>query len=383
MLLDKLRLRNFRNYTALDIELFPGKNILLGNNGQGKTNIIEAVYLCGTGKSYRTSRDMELVRWGESTFYTASRFIRKNGDLLVEVAFSPERGKRIRLNGVHQDTAIDYIGAANVVIFGPDDLRIIKGGPVERRKFLDSEISAVNERYRKDLADYRRILIQRNTYLKDARHKVDSIHVKAALDVWDEQLVSVGVRIMVRRAKVIQEFSALAQNAWRDISSLGLLKLIYRPSFDVERPFLSDEQADEQGMTKKWSALFHDELVKLRQDELMRGVTLVGPHRDDMVFTLDGTDMRAFSSQGQQRAAVLALRLAELDFIRSEMGEDAILLLDDVSSELDPEKRAHLWKSMNRGIQTVITTTDEKIVDELSEPGKIFLVQAGSVQEAN
>jgi len=383
MLLDKLRLRNFRNYTALDIELFPGKNILLGNNGQGKTNIIEAVYLCGTGKSYRTSRDMELVRWGESTFYTASRFIRKNGDLLVEVAFSPERGKRIRLNGVHQDTAIDYIGAANVVIFGPDDLRIIKGGPVERRKFLDSEISAVNERYRKDLADYRRILIQRNTYLKDARHKVDSIHVKAALDVWDEQLVSVGVRIMVRRAKVIQEFSALAQNAWRDISSLGLLKLIYRPSFDVERSFLSDEQADEQGMTKKWSALFHDELVKLRQDELMRGVTLVGPHRDDMVFTLDGTDMRAFSSQGQQRAAVLALRLAELDFIRSEMGEDAILLLDDVSSELDPEKRAHLWKYIDRGIQTVITTTDEKIVDELSEPGKIFLVQAGSVQEAN
>ena len=334
-------------------------------------------------KVHRTSRDMELVRWGESTFYTASRFIRKNGDLLVEVAFSPERGKRIRLNGVHQDTAIDYIGAANVVIFGPDDLRIIKGGPVERRKFLDSEISAVNERYRKDLADYRRILIQRNTYLKDARHKVDSIHVKAALDVWDEQLVSVGVRIMVRRAKVIQEFSALAQNAWRDISSLGLLKLIYRPSFDVESPCLSDEQADEQGMTKKWSALFHDELVKLRQDELMRGVTLVGPHRDDMVFTLDGTDMRAFSSQGQQRAAVLALRLAELDFIRSEMGEDAILLLDDVSSELDPEKRAHLWKYIDRGIQTVITTTDEKIVDELSEPGKIFLVQAGSVQEAN
>jgi DNA replication and repair protein RecF len=136
-------------------------------------------------------------------------------------------------------------------------------------------------------------------------------------------------------------------------------------------------------MTKKWSALFHDELVKLRQDELMRGVTLVGPHRDDMVFTLDGTDMRAFSSQGQQRAAVLALRLAELDFIRSEMGEDAILLLDDVSSELDPEKRAHLWKYIDRGIQTVITTTDEKIVDELSEPGKIFLVQAGSVQEAN
>ena len=256
MLLDKLRLRNFRNYTALDIELFPGKNILLGNNGQGKTNIIEAVYLCGTGKSYRTSRDMELVRWGESTFYTASRFIRKNGDLLVEVAFSPERGKRIRLNGVHQDTAIDYIGAANVVIFGPDDLRIIKGGPVERRKFLDSEISAVNERYRKDLADYRRILIQRNTYLKDARHKVDSIHVKAALDVWDEQLVSVGVRIMVRRAKVIQEFSALAQNAWRDISSLGLLKLIYRPSFDVERPFLSDEQADEQGMTRSGQPCF-------------------------------------------------------------------------------------------------------------------------------
>jgi DNA replication and repair protein RecF len=379
MLLERLRLRNFRNHASLDIELFPGKNVLLGNNGQGKTNIIEAIYLCGTGKSYRTSRDIELIKWGESTFYTASRFLRKNGDLLVEVACSQERGKRIRLNGVHQDTGIEYIGAANVVIFGPDDLRIIKGGPVERRRFLDLEISAVHERYRKDLAKYRRILTQRNTFLKDARHLVGSMHGKAALDVWDEQLVSVGARVMVKRAKVIEDLSGLAQTAYKEISSSGLLKLTYRPSFDV----VESCPADEQGITQKWSALFHRELLRLRQAELIRGVTLAGPHRDDMTFTLDGVDMRAFSSQGQQRTAVLALRLAELEFVRNEMGEDAILLLDDVSSELDPSKRAHLWKYIDRGIQTVITTTDEKALDELSKPGKVFKVQSGSVQEVS
>lgn len=379
MLLERLRLRNFRNYASLDIELFPGKNVLLGNNGQGKTNIVEAIYLCGTGKSYRTSRDTDLIRWGESTFYTASRFLRKNGDLLVEVACSLERGKRIRLNGVHQDMGMEYIGAANVVIFGPDDLRIIKGGPVERRKFMDLEISAVHERYRKDLANYRRILTQRNTFLKDARHLVGSMHGKAALDVWDEQLVSVGARVMVKRAKVIDDLSVLAQNAYKEISSSGLLELTYRPSFDV----VDSCPTDEQEMTQKWSALFRKELLRLRQAELMRGITLAGPHRDDITFTLDGVDMRAFSSQGQQRTAVLALRLAELEFIRNEMGEDAILLLDDVSSELDPSKRAHLWKYIDRGIQTVITTTDEKALDELSKPGKVFTVQSGSVQEVN
>jgi DNA replication and repair protein RecF len=379
MLLERLRLRNFRNYASLDIELFPGKNVLLGNNGQGKTNIVEAIYLCGTGKSYRTSRDTDLIRWGESTFYTASRFLRKNGDLLVEVACSLERGKRIRLNGVHQDMGMEYIGAANVVIFGPDDLRIIKGGPVERRKFMDLEISAVHERYRKDLANYRRILTQRNTFLKDARHLVGSMHGKAALDVWDEQLVSVGARVMVKRAKVIDDLSVLAQNAYKEISSSGLLELTYRPSFDV----VDSCPTDEQEMTQKWSALFRKELLRLRQAELMRGITLAGPHRDDITFTLDGVDMRAFSSQGQQRTAVLALRLAELEFIRNEMGEDAILLLDDVSSELDPSKRAHLWKYIDRGIQTVITTTDEKALDELSKPGKVFTVKSGSVQEVN
>lgn len=379
MLLDRLRLRNFRNYASLDIDLFPGKNVLLGDNGQGKTNILEAIYLCGTGKSYRTSRDTELIRWGESTFYTASRFLHRNGDLLVEVACSQERGKRIRLNGVHQDTAIDYIGAANVVIFGPDDLKIIKGSPGERRRFLDLEISAVHEGYRKDLTKYRRILAQRNTFLKDGRHLINSSRGSAALDVWDEQLVSVGTRVMVKRALVIEELSLLAQTAYKEISSRGILQLEYSPSFIVRDLCDSNEEL----MAEKWSALFHRELLRLRQAEIMRGVTLAGPHRDDMTFTLDGVDMRVFSSQGQQRAAVLALRLAELDFVRNQMGEDAILLLDDVSSELDPSKRAHLWKYIDRGIQTVITTTDEKALNEFEKPAKVFKVQSGTVQEVS
>lgn len=379
MLLERLRLRNFRNYASLDIELFPGKNVLLGDNGQGKTNIVEAIYLCGTGKSYRTSRDTELIRWGESTFYTASKFLRKNGDFLVEVACSQERGKRIRLNGVHQDASIEYIGAANVVLFGPDDLRIIKGGPVERRRFLDLEISAVHDRYRRDLAQYRRILTQRNSFLKNGHQVMSSTHGRTALDVWDEQLVSAGAKVMVKRAQVIEELSQLAQTAYKEISPSGLLELKYRPSFRT----MDDCSGNEELMIQTWSLSFHKELRRLRQSELMRGITLAGPHRDDMTFTLDGVDMRVFSSQGQQRTAVLALRLAELDFVRNEMGEDAILLLDDVSSELDPSKRAHLWKYIDRGIQTVITTTDKKALNEFPKPAKVFKVKSGSVQEVS
>lgn len=377
MIIERLRLRNFRNYASLDLDLFPGKNVLLGDNGQGKTNIVEAIYLCGTGKSYRTPRDTELIRWGESTFYTASRFLRNNGDLLVEVACGRERRKRIRLNGVHQDTSIEYIGAANVVIFGPDDLRIIKGGPSERRKFLDVEISAVHEGYRKDLAQYRRILTQRNAFLKDTRYSSKSIHGRAVIDAWDEQLVAVGARIMVKRAQVIEQLSLMAQTAHKEISSDGILELKYSPSFHTE----DTQDVNEGLLLERWSTLFHNELLRLRRAEFMRGVTLAGPHRDDMTFTLDGIEMRVFSSQGQQRTAVLALRLAELDFVRSEMGEDAILLLDDVSSELDPLKRAHLWKYIDRGIQTIITTTDKRTLDEFSKPANVFKVQSGSVQE--
>ncbi len=382
MLLDKLRLRNFRNYASLDLDLFPGKNVLLGDNGQGKTNIVEAVYLCGTGKSYRTPRDTELIKWGESTFYTASRFLRTGGDLLVEVACSRERGKRVRINGIHQDTSMEYVGAANVVIFGPDDLQIIKGGPVERRRFLDMEISAVHEGYRKDLAQYRRVLSQRNAFLKDQRYALKSVHRGAAIDVWDEQLVSVGVRIMIKRAQVIRSLSLMAQTAHKEISSDGVFKLEYRPSFCVAGIQDTDKTLIDL-IAEEWSTLFHQELRRLRQVESMRGITLVGPHRDDMGFTLDGVEMKVFGSQGQQRTAVLALRLAELDFVRGEMGEDAILLLDDVSSELDPPKRAHLWKYIDRGIQTIITTTDRRTLNEFSKPAKIFKVESGSVQEVN
>ena len=174
----------------------------------------------------------------------------------------------------------------------------------------------------------------------------------------------------------------MAQTAHRQISSDGVFKLEYRPSFCVTGIQNTDETLIDL-IAEEWSTLFHQELRRLRQVESMRGITLVGPHRDDMGFTLDGVEMKVFGSQGQQRTAVLALRLAELDFVRSEMGEDAILLLDDVSSELDPPKRAHLWKYIDRGIQTIITTTDRRTLNEFSKPARIFKVESGSVQEVN
>lgn len=379
MTLEKLRLRHFRNYVALDLELHPGKNILAGDNGQGKTNILEAVYLCGTGSSNRTSRDVELIRWGDPAFYAASSFLRRDEPFLVEVTCDQDTGKRIKVNGVLQESTTEHIGAASIVIFGPDDLRIIKGGPVDRRRFLDTEIAAVNARYRRDLGAYRRVLMQRNALLRDARYSTRSAKSAqdTALDVWDDQLVSAGTRVMLKRAQAVRRLSILSKLAHRHISSDGDLELVYRPSFHVE----TAQEVGDQDTLHKWAASFRQELLRLRELEVTRGVTLVGPHRDELSFIVDGVDMRTFGSQGQQRAVLLAVRLAELEFVKSELGEDAILLLDDVSSELDPLKRTRLWTYISGRVQTIITTTDERSLGDALGAARVFRVKGGVVEE--
>ncbi len=380
MTLERLRLRQFRNYAALDIRLHPGRNVLVGDNGQGKTNILEAAYLCGTGASYRTSRDVELIRWGQPAFYACSSFLRQNAPFLVEVTCEREVGKRIRVNGVLQEPSGEHIGAANIVVFGPDDLRIIKGGPAERRRFLDTEIAAVSARYRRDLATYRRVLLQRNALLKDARHSANWRNParERSLDVWDEQLVLAGARVMLKRAQAVKRLSILSKLAHRRISPVGALELVYRPSFQVD----ADSGARDFEALLTYEANFRQELLRFREEELARGVTLVGPHRDDLSFTLDGVDMRTFGSQGQQRAILLSVRLGELEFVKSEVGEDAVLLLDDVSSELDPEKRASLWAHISGRQQTIITTTDERSLAGALGNARLLRVRGGLVEEA-
>ncbi len=382
MVLERLKLRHFRNYTSAELELFPGKNVLSGDNGQGKTNVLEAVYLCGTGSSYRTARDADLITWGESGFYAACRFIRRREPLFVEVGCTREAGKTIKINGVPHEASVENICAANVVVFGPDDLRMIKGGPVERRRFLDTEIGAVSEVYRRDLSAYRRILAQRNAFLKDKRYdSMPAARRDPALDVWDEQLAAAGARVMVKRAEAIKKLSILAKVAHRHISPDGTLEMVYRPSFYVSMGAVGKTRGDDGETLRKWEEAFRRELEKVRPEELMRGVTLVGPHRDEVSFIVDGVDMRVFGSQGQQRSVLLAVRLGELEFVKSEVGEDAILLLDDVSSELDPGKRARLWEYLNDRVQTIITTTDDRLLGDTGGPVKRFRVQAGRVEE--
>ena len=221
--------------------------------------------------------------------------------------------------------------------------------------------------------------MQRNAFLKESRHLMGSAKGKAALDVWDEQLVTVGTRIMIKRAKVINTLSNLAQIIYKKISPFSTLELTYEPSVKIKPFFFNKEKESE--IKEKWRNLFHKELLKGRQTEITRGVTLVGRHRDDMAFILDGIDMKSFGSQGQQRLAVLALRLAELDFIKQEVGENAILLLDDVSSELDTSKKINLWEYIDEEIQTIITTTDEKTLGGLYNPERILKITSGTVQE--
>ncbi|MCR4402489.1 MAG: DNA replication/repair protein RecF [Firmicutes bacterium] len=384
MVVEKLKLRHFRNYGLAELEPVPGKNVLSGDNGQGKTNILEALYLCGTGSSYRTSRDADLISWGESAFYAACRFLRRSEPLLVEVRCSREAGKTVKLNGIPQDASVEGIGAANVVVFGPDDLRMIKGGPVERRRFLDTEIGAVSDAYRRNLSAYRRILAQRNALLKQARYEsLPPSRRDCALEAWDEQLAAAGARLMLKRAEAVRKLSLLAKVAHRHISPNGAFEMVYRPSFNPGIASTAATRGDDAEALRKLEESFRRELERARPEELMRSVTLVGPHRDEVSFLVDGVDMRVFGSQGQQRSVLLSVRLGELEFVKSEVGEEAILLLDDVSSELDPGKRARLWEYLDDRVQTIITTTDERLLGDTGGPAKRFRVDAGRVEEVN
>ncbi|ADL11556.1 DNA replication/repair protein RecF [Acetohalobium arabaticum] len=369
MYLTNLFLKNFRNYHTLELKLNRNLNIFIGDNAEGKTNILEAIYLLSTGDSHRTNITSEMVNWQQDSFYISSLVNRKEQEFKIEFLFK-NRKKEVKINDNKLQKLEDLLGYINAIIFSPEDLELVKGSPSKRRKFINLEISQVNSYYYHNLQEYRRIVKQRNNLLKEIREGKSS---KDMLVVWNQQLIELGSKIITKRLNALDKLSILARLMHRKITDgLETLELSYQSSLDLN---------GNNSTTEEIETVFTKKLKANQQKEIDRGVSIFGPHRDDIIFEINDINTRKFGSQGQQRTAALALKLAELEFMKSEIGEYPILLLDDVFSELDNNRQQYLLKVIENRIQTFITSTEINRLHKLEKNKNIYQVKGGKVMK--
>ena len=363
MYIESIRLNNFRNYESLEMNFDQGTNILYGDNAQGKTNILEAVYLAGTSKSHKGSKDREMIRFENEESHI--RMMVKKGGLSykVDMHLRKNKAKGVAINGLPIRKARELLGVVNLVFFSPEDLNIIKEGPAGRRRFIDLELSQLDKIYLNNLSNYNRIINQRNSLLKDI-YGSNQQHLLETLDIWDMQLAAYGTKVLDRRKEFVRQVNEIISEIhFRLTGGKERLSLTYESSIGE----MSMEQA----------------LKKNRERDLRMKSTSVGPHRDDLCFLSGDLDIRKFGSQGQQRTAALSLKLAEIELVKRIIGDTPILLLDDVLSELDKNRQNYLLDSIH-DIQTVITCTGlDEFVNHRFSINKIFHVKSGHVAKEN
>jgi len=368
MYVQLLSLSRFRNYESLSFEPSKGLNVLVGRNAQGKSAILEAVYLLATSKSHRTSRDMDLIKLGEGSFRAIAEVRRSTrNDVSVEIDLGRVEKKTVRINTVKHPKIGDIVGQLNAVIFSDSDIDMVRGEPSRRRRFLNLEISQISPQYVYALGRYKRVLDQRNNLLKEIKMGQASV---AGLDAWDAQLATYGATVTARRAGFVKTLAATAADIYATLTDRSEeLAVAYRPNLDIA------ENAPEQDI-----AAVHAEVLAGKRDmDIGRATTHSGPHRDDVAISINGLAAREFASQGQQRTAAIALKLAEIGLIREAAGENPVVLLDDVMAELDETRRRRILDS-TEGCQTMITTTHlSDVSPEALENAAVFEVEAGMV----
>jgi len=355
MYIKNISLENFRNYKKQKIKLNKNINIIYGNNAQGKTNIIESIFICSYGKSFRAKKDKELINFEESSAEVEIEYEKEDRKGKIKAQINDK--KTFFSNDIKQNKISDIIGKINIVIFTPDDIEIIKEGPQKRRKFLDMMISSLRPNYIHLLNNYNKILEQRNNYLRQIKMENKSPKM---LDIWDEQLSEYSFKIYEYRKYFIEKFSNKIENIHNLITKSGKEK--------IKIKYISNS---------KNKISFLENLKKSREIDIKRGYTATGIHRDDFMVYINDRQVSIFGSQGQQRTAILTLKLCELEIVKEEIGESPILLLDDFMSELDGERRTNFLENIE-GNQVVITGTD-KI--ELKNKSSIFFVENGICNE--
>lgn len=400
MRLTQLALSNFRNYPHLELVLGPGITLLYGNNAQGKTNLLEAIFYLATAHSPHAGAERELIRWGASEepipFARVEALVERQSGQTVKLEIvlvtsaddkpnAPTRvSKRIKVNGVNK-RALDLLGNLNVVLFLPEDLDLVFGSPGERRRYLDTTLSQIDPKYSRSLTQYNQVLEQRNALLKEFRERSFNA---AELEPWNQKLIENGAYVMARRAQTVDSYNRLvAEIHPRLTTKHEVLRLQYQPTVPLTAFAEPDTRQLGLGISPspapvdQIGAAFRQQLNELRPREVGAALTLVGPHRDDLRFFVDGVDMITYASRGQGRTIAVSLKMAEMELMRAETGEEPVLLLDDVMSELDKPRRAALSDSVLNSSQAILSATDlDDFTPAFLDKARIFTVSEGKIQ---
>ena len=359
MFIKRLQMLNYRNYTVLDISLGPHVNVFMGDNAQGKTNILEGIYYCAFARSHRTSKDRELINWNADNALLSVSVGRERLDKRIDISILKDGKKAIQINKIKIKKIGELFGNFNVVMFSPEDLKIIKDSPGVRRKFIDMELCQLNPKYYYNLVQYNKVLNERNSILRNRNINKD------ILEVYDMQLVEFGYNIIMERLEYIKKLNKYSEKIHSDITS-GKEKIEFRYTSTIK---------DLENIKDNFYAL----LEKNRVRDSERGITSVGPHRDDFIVLINDIDTKSYGSQGQQRTAVLTIKFASLKIIKELTGEHPVLLLDDVLSELDFSRKRYILSTIG-DIQTIITCTGiEDLYEYLDDKSKVFKVKDGEI----
>ncbi len=359
MFISRLALRNYRNYDTAEIEFDKGVNILYGDNAQGKTNILEALYLACTTKSHRGSRDKDIIKFNEDEAHIRLTATRKEVESRIDMHLRKNGNKGVAIDGIPIRKVAELFGKVNIIFFSPEDLSIVKDGPNERRKFMDTSLCQLSRVYYSNLGNYNKIITQRNNLLKSIYFDKSLIDT---LDIWDDQLVSYGEKVIRERRNFIKMMNDIIADIHSELTD------------DKEKIELRYE-------TSVLEYEFAKDLKKKRDMDLKYQSTQIGPHRDDIGIFVNGRDVRIYGSQGQQRTAALSLKLSEIEFVKRLTNETPVLLLDDVMSELDSKRRDALLKKVNE-VQCIITCTGyDDFIKERISIDKIYKVTNGVIEE--
>jgi len=362
MYIKYLKLKNYRNYDELLIELNSSINVFIGDNAQGKTNILESIYYCSIGKSHRTNKDKELIKWHKSDTIINVYVSKNRIDKKIDIKIFKEGKKGININSIKINKISELIGVLNVVMFSPEDLKIVKESPSFRRRFLDIELCKLNKKYYYNLVQYNKVLDERNTVLKKWKEINNEI-----MDVYDEQISNYGSYILIERYNYIQKLKTMGYKIHKEITS---------GNEDIELFYITSVKD-----IKKSKEELLNNLTMNRKKDFDKKTTSVGPHRDDFSIRINGIDTRIYGSQGQQRTSVLSIKFASLEIIKELTGEYPVLLLDDVLSELDINRQKYILNSI-KNLQTIITCTGiSDIKDYLDNSAVIYKVNSGIVKK--
>ncbi len=374
MFIKSLKLKNFRNYTDINLDFNSDKILIIGKNAQGKTNLLEAVYYLSALDSLRANNDSDLIKWGENYCNIKADIQKFDINVELEVNINPPERKKLKVNGLNKNKSSEFISNLSVVCFTVNDLLLLRGTPEDRRKWLDNAISQIFPAYLERLTKYNKIKTQKNNYLKNLKGNLQAD--TSLLDIWNEQLAITGSNLIFIRLSFLYELQKIASEKHKLISDTETLSVFYNSTIigdiclNEKFPYGSEYILEN----------FKQKLEEKKQEEIIRAQSIIGAHRDDVSFLINKKDAKKFASQGQQRTVVLALKLAELQLIKEKINTNAILLLDDVLAELDDLRQNFLLDAIGNNTQTIITSVDTlQFKEEYLKNVEIFEIKDNEV----